>query len=128
MSMLGEGARTWLVPDAYLPPAGPGPLVGHESLCLLNAGEATAHVRLDFYFEDRPPIKDVAVELGGERAWHLRLDKPENLGGVQLPRETCYAIRVRSDVPIVVQHSRMDVTQPNLALFTTMGWPAPSDR
>ncbi len=121
--MPGEGALVWLIPDAYLPPAGEGRLKGHESLCLLNTGTETADIRLDFYFEDRPPIKDVPVRLAGERCWHLRLDDPANLGGIELPREVCYAIRVRSTVPIVVQHSRMDVTQPNLALFTTMGWP-----
>jgi hypothetical protein len=33
-------------------------------------------------------------------------------------------LKVESDVPIVVQLSRMDVTQPNLALMTTMGYPA----
>jgi hypothetical protein len=26
-------------------------------------------------------------------------------------------------VPIIVQHSRLDATQPALALFTTMGYP-----
>jgi hypothetical protein len=38
-----------------------------------------------------------------------------------------YAIRVTSDVNIVVQHSRLDVTQTNMALFTTMGWPQPDE-
>lgn len=120
---MAEGAHTWLIPDAYLPAPGNDTLKGHESLCLLNTGQEPAHILLDFYFEDRDPIKDVAVELGAERCWHLRLDDPKSLGGIELPRETCYAIRVRSDVNIVVQHSRMDTSQVNLALFTTMAYP-----
>lgn len=115
----------WLIPDAYLPEKGSGELVGHEAVCLLNTGFQTANVKLDFYFEDRDAIKDVSVTLAGERTLHLRLDDPEALGGLELPRLVPYAIRVRSDVPIVVQHSRMDVTQPNLALFTTIAWPSP---
>lgn len=122
----GEGRKVWLIPDAYLPEKGSGgKYVGHESLCLLNTGDEPANVLLDFYFEDRDPIKGVAVQVGPERTWHLRLDDPKNLGGVELPREVPYAIRVRSDVNIVVQHSRLDVTQSNMALFTTMGWTEP---
>jgi len=121
--MEGEGCKTWLIPDAYMPEVGSGKYVGHEALCMLNTGEVPAQVELDFYFEDRPPIKGVPVTLEAERTWHLRLDRPEQLGGVVIPREVPYAIRVRSNVPIVVQYSRLDVTQPNMSLFTTMGWP-----
>jgi len=120
----GQGKRVWLIPDAYLPERGSGKYEGHEAVCLLNTGSTPANVFLDFYFEDRDPIKDVAVTLGAERTWHIRLDNPSNLGGVEIPREVPYAIRVRSDVNIVVQHSRLDVTQTNMALFTTMAWPA----
>lgn len=120
--MEGEGAKVWLVPDAYLPEVGTGKLQGHEAICLLNTGTVPAHVKLDFYFEDREPIRGVELTLGAERTWHVRLDDPERLG-VELPREVPYAIRVTSDVNIVVQYSRLDVTQPNLALMTTMAWP-----
>lgn len=121
----GEGRKVWLIPDAYLPEVGSGKYVGHEAICILNTGDEPANVQLDFYFEDRDPIKGVPVQVGPERTWHLRLDHPENLGGLELPREVPYAIRVRSDVNIVVQHSRLDVTQSNMALFTTMGWTEP---
>lgn len=121
----GEGRRVWLIPDAYLPERGSGKYVGHESLCILNTGDEPARVQIDFYFEDRDPIKGVTVTVGAERTWHLRLDDPKNLGGLELPREVPYAIRVRSDKNVVVQHSRLDVTQNNMALFTTMGWTEP---
>lgn len=121
----GEGARVWVIPDAYLPEEGTGELTGHEAICLVNTGTVPAHVTVDFYFEDRDPIRDVSLTLGAERTWHVRLDDPNSLGGVALPRLVPYAIRVKSDVNIVVQYSRMDVTQPNLTLMTTMAWPAP---
>lgn len=120
------GKQVWYIPDGYLPPLTPeqGELVSHESLCLLNATPYEAHVRLTVYFEDREPIKNIALTLPPERTRHVRLDRPEQLGGHQLPRGVPYAVKVESDVPIVVQLSRMDVTQPNLALMTTMGYPA----
>ena len=100
--MEGEGAKVWLVPDCYLPEPGNDPLKGHEAICLLNTGTVVANVTLDFYFEDREPIKDVEVHPGRERTWHVRLDDPEKLG-VEIPRLVPYTIRVRSDVNIVMQ-------------------------
>jgi hypothetical protein len=57
-----------------------------------------------------------------ERTWHVRLDKPEHLGGIEIPRGTPYALSVVSDRNIVVQHSRLDTRQPNLAYFTAIGY------
>lgn len=120
-----EGARVWLIPDGYLPtpPGDTKPYQSHEAICILNTGSEEAHIQLDIYFEDREPIKDIPIIVGGERTLHVRLDKPEHLSGVRLPLDVPYAIRVRSDVPIVVQHSRLDTTQVNLALMTTIAYP-----
>jgi len=122
---VGMGSRVWLVPDGYLPSCEPGDLVSHESICVLNTGSKTAHCKLDVFFEDRDPMLGIAFQVEAQRTLHLRLDRPEMLGGVSLPKEVPYATRVTSDVPVVVQSSRLDVTQPNLALFTTMGYPCP---
>ena len=124
--MTRVGARVWYVPDGCLPKqrAPEDELVSHEAVCLLNVTDKSTQVRLTLYFEDREPIRDIQLSLGAERTRHVRLDRPEQLGGVEIPRGVPYALRVESEVPIVVQHSRMDLTQPNLALFTTLGWPA----
>jgi len=118
------GKRLWFVPDAYLPPPKPAePLVNHEAVCLLNASKRDARVTLTVYFEDREPIREIRVALPAERCIHLRLDKPEALGGVTIPVGVPYALRVESDVNIIVHHSRLDVTQDNLALFTSIAYP-----
>lgn len=120
---MAEGATTWLIPDAYLPAAGDGALAGHEAICILNTSDREATVALDFFFEDREPQRDVRVTVGPRRTLHLRTDRPEMLGGFVVPRQVPYAVRVRSSVPVVVQYSRLDVTQPNLALMTCLGYP-----
>lgn len=126
MVELGNGARTWIVPDDYLPtPINDGQAYqSHESLCVLNTGLVDAELRIDFYFEDRPPILDVAVRVAAQRTLHIRLDRPDHLNGVELPRDVPFASRIRSSVPIVVQHSRLDTTQANLTLMTTMAYAA----
>lgn len=40
------------------------------------------------------------------------------------PRDTDYATVLTSDVPVVVQHSRLDSRQAAHALLGTMAWPA----
>ena len=122
--MAGAGHQVWYIPDGYLPPTSyPGSLVSHEAVCVLNTGPNDATVRLTIYFEDREPLRDLTSRVPAERTLHIRLDKPEYTGGQRLPTGVPYAIRVESDVPVIVQHSRLDATQPALALFTTMAYP-----
>lgn len=125
----GHGHRIWIIPDGYMPSTppeavGPSGYLSHESVCVLNDGDEPAHCTLDIFFEDRDPILGVAFEVGAQRSLHLRLDRLQTPDGKSLiPRDTCYSLRVRSDRNIVVQHSRLDVTQPNATLFTTIAYP-----
>ena len=121
--MASSGARVWYFPDGYLPQkTGGGSLEAHEALMLLNPNARTAHVKLDFYFEDKDPVKDIAVTVDAERVICLRLDKPEHIGGLSIPPMTQYALRVRSDTGIVVQFGRLDTTQANLAYYVGVGF------
>jgi hypothetical protein len=119
--MAALGKRHWFVPDAFLPAASSQAAPSHESSCLLNAGERDARVRFTFFFEDRDPLGPVELALGARRTWHLRLDDPAQLGGVELPRGVPYAYTVESDEPIVVQHSRLD-TSAGYTLFTSIAY------
>jgi len=118
---INDGKRKWFVPDAYLPEGSSGTAVSHEASCLLNTSAKDARVRFIFYFEDREPLGPVDVVLGARRTWHLRLDDPSQLGGVELPRGVPYAYSVESDVPIVVQHSRLDASE-GFTLFTSIAY------
>ena len=121
--MGSNGAKIWFFPDGYLPEkTGPGPMEAHEALMLLNTNGTPANVKLDFYFEDREPVKDIAVPVGAERVRTLRLDHPEDIGGLRIPPLTQYSIRVRSDVDIVAQFGRLDTTQVNMAYYGVMGY------
>ena len=117
------GAKLWYFPDGWLPEkSAGGNLEAHEALVLLNVTDTPAEVRLDFYFEDKDPVKDVPVTVGAERVVCLRMDVPEQIGGLVMPSKTQYALRVRSDVNIVAQFGRLDTTQPNLAYYSSMGY------
>ena len=120
---MSEGAYVWLIPDGYIPKESTGAQLSHEAICVLNPASEEAHLSIAFYFEDKDPIKDVRVTVPPERTRHIRTDLPEQVGGATLPRGVPYAVRVECDVPITVQHSRMDTSQEALALMTTIAHP-----
>jgi len=119
------GRTLWAIAEGYIPPAGTQgsrELESHETACLLNTGEADAHVRITLYFRDREPVGPYRVTVPARRTLHLRFNDLTDPAPV--PRNTDYASVIESDVPIVVQHTRLDSRQAALALLTTMAYPA----
>jgi hypothetical protein len=117
------GAKNWYFADGYLPEKkGGGAMEAHEALMLFNTNTKEARVKIDFYFDDKPPVKNVAIVVPGERVICLRLDKPEQIRGVVIPPLAQYAIRIRSSANIVAQFGRLDTTQPNLAYYVGVGY------
>lgn len=117
-----EGSSVWVIPDGDLPPPGKGKLQGHESLIILNTNRKIARIRLDLFFEEKEPVRDIKVSVPAERVKCFRLDKPLGDQKYRVPYGQ-YALRIRSDVPVVIQFGRMDVRQPNLAYYCTMAHP-----
>lgn len=79
-------------------------------------------MQITLYFADREPAGPYRVAVPARRTVHQRfndLTEPE-----PVPRNTDYASVITSDVPIVVQHSRLDSRQAALALLSTIAWPA----
>lgn len=121
------GSKTWFIADGWMPSKTPRKAEdyeGHESIMLLNCQDQEAKVYLDLFFENNDPIKDILIIVPSNRVKCVRLDHPEEIGGVKIPRLTQYAMRLRSDIDVIVQYGRMDITQPNLAFMALMGTPA----
>jgi hypothetical protein len=116
------GRHRWFVPDAYLPGDSSHGVESHESACLLNTAGRAAVVGLTFYFEDREPVGPVEVVVGGRRTVHVRLTDAAALGGVELPRDVPFAYAAESDVPVVLQHSRLDTSAGGYTLATTVAY------
>lgn len=117
-----QGKKTWMIADGYMSDTKKGEFVSHEAVCVLNLSGAEAHIDLTFYFEDREPLCGFHAVCADQRTKHIRLDKMKNTDGIAVPRNTPYAILVESDQPIIVQCSRLDVSQPEYALMTTIAY------
>ena len=117
------GRRRWAIAEGYIPEGSHGPkpaMLSHETACLLNAGATAAHVTITIYFKDREPAGPYRVTVPPRRTLHLRfndLREPE-----PVPHATDYASVFESDVPIVVQHTRLDSRQAENALMTTVAY------
>jgi hypothetical protein len=117
------GPRQWAIAEGYIPGWSNGPepeMTSHETACILNAGERDAHVEITIVFSDRDPAGPYRITVPARRTKHLRfneLNDPE-----PIPRETDYASVIRSDVPIVVQHTRLDSRQGANAVLSTIAY------
>jgi hypothetical protein len=125
---LPVGQRTWAIAEGYLPPRSAPrsrELESHECACVLNAGDAEAHLEIWIYFAEREPAGPYRATVPARRTLHLRFDDlrdPE-----PLPRGADYASLIRSDVPVVVQHTRLDARSAETALMTTVAFGAGED-
>ena len=123
--MSAIGRTCWVIPEGFIPseslPGADRPLLSHEAACILNAGDADAHVEIRVYFTDREPAGPYRVTVGARRTLHLRFNELSDPAPV--PLDTDYASVITADVPIVVQHTRLDSRRAEVALLSTMAYP-----
>jgi hypothetical protein len=117
------GQRRWAIAEGYIPsqssftdPA----LISHETACILNAGDRLAQVRITVFFADREPIGPYRVAVAARRTLHLRFN--DLADPAPIPRDTEYASVFESDVPIVVQHTRLDSRHAEVSLLSTIAY------
>jgi hypothetical protein len=117
------GHRRWAIAEGWIPDYSHGPepaLLSHETACLLNVSDEDAHVEITLFFKGREPAGPYRVTVPARRTLHLRFNDLEDPEPV--PLATDYASLIESDVPIVVQHTRLDSRQAENALMTTIAF------
>jgi hypothetical protein len=95
-------------------------MTSHETACILNASDDDAHVTITIFFSDKEPVGPYRLTVPARRTLHQRFNElkdPE-----PIPEDTNYASVIESDVPIVVQHTRLDSRQAENALLTTIAY------
>src|SRR6185437_5221368 len=119
------GKRCWAIAEGYIPGQSTGSgraFVSHETACLLNTGDQDAAVTIMIYFADQEPVGPYRMTVPARRTLHVRFNDLEDPKPV--PRDRDYSSVIISDVPIVVQHTRLDSRQAELALLSTMAYAA----
>jgi len=117
------GQKRWAIAEGYIPEFSHGPepeMTSHETACLLNTSDQDANVQITIYFSDRQPVGPYRVVVPANRTKHLRFNDLKD--PQPIPRGTDYASVIESDVPIVVQHTRLDSRQSANALLSTIAY------
>jgi hypothetical protein len=98
--MTALGQTRWAIAEGYIPgqssfsdPA----LVSHETACILNSGDQVGPLEIVETQMQRAPRRNV-------------------------PRDTPYSSLFESDVPIVVQHTRLDSRHAEVSLLSTTAY------
>lgn len=119
------GRTRWAIAEGFIPSQSTGPhpqMTSHETACLLNVSGQDARVAITIFYADRGPAGPYRILVPAERTRHVRfndLTDPE-----PIPRDTDFASLIESDVPIVVQHTRLDSRQAENALLSTIAFSA----
>ena len=118
------GRMRWAIAEGYIPGWSNGPepeLQSHETCCILNASSADAQISLMLYFEDRPPQGPYLFTVPAQRACHKRFNDLQD--PTPVPRGVGFSWVIDSDVPVVVQHTRLDSRQAENTIMTTIAYP-----
>jgi hypothetical protein len=117
------GRKYWAIAEGWIPAWSHGPepeMLSHETACILNTNVVEAHVEITIYYGDREPVGPYKVTVPARRTLHQRFNDLRD--PAPIPRATNYASTIISDVPIVVQHTRLDSRQSENALITTVAF------
>jgi hypothetical protein len=124
------GRKRWAIAEGFIPSQSSfseRTLVSHETACILNAGDRQAHVDITLFFADREPVGPYRVTISPRRTLHLRfndlhlrfndLEEP-----AAVPRDTDFSSVFEADVPIIVQHTRLDSRHAEVSLLSTTAY------
>jgi hypothetical protein len=119
------GRKRWSIAEGYIPSRSSfseRALISHETACILNAGDQDAHVSITVFFADREPIL-YRVTVPARRTLHLRFNDLEDPAPIL--RDTDFSSVFESDVPVIVQHTRLDSRHAEVALMSTTAYADP---
>lgn len=96
-------------------------MASFDLLCLLNAGDAVANVRLRVLYAEHGEPEAYRLVVAPRRVRHLRINDLIFPEAVRL--DAAYGLLIESDEPVVVQFSRQDTRQAEHAGMLATAWP-----
>lgn len=121
--MKAIGKKIWVIAEGYIPGSSVSSereLISHETACIVNTNDNDANIIITIIYSDRKPAGPYKIVVPAERTLHLRfndLKDPE-----AIPSDTDYSSIIESDVPVVVQHTRLDSRKAEISIFSTIAF------
>lgn len=117
------GRTRWAIAEGYIPAYSNGPepqFTSHETVCILNAGDQDAQIEITIFYSDKEPVGPYKATVPARRTQHIRFNNLTD--PAPIPLDTDFASVIESNVPIVVQHTRLDSRQAENALLSTIAY------
>lgn len=117
------GRRHWAVSAGHAPSHSSGiePLfTSCDQICLLNAGDRLANVRITVVYADCREIGPFRIGIAARRVRHIRVNDFIFPEAVRL--DEAYGLIIASDEPVVCQFSRRDTRQVANAGLMATAW------
>ncbi|MBQ4145250.1 MAG: hypothetical protein IJD36_01360 [Clostridia bacterium] len=102
------GYKNYMFVDGDLPGNGEDmSLPGHEALIITNKHSVDAHILVNLYFSDKPPVKGLHITVPAERVSCIMLDRPFAEENFQIPFGQ-YSLELESDIAVCASFGRLD--------------------
>ncbi len=117
------GHKRWIIAGGCIPATDRGriqEISSHETACILNISDEDAHILIWIFYSDSEPVGPYQTTVSARRTKHVRyndLNEP-----APIPHEVDFASVIESDVPVVVQHTRLDSRQAENTMTTNMAF------
>lgn len=118
------GRRAWAFPGGCIPATSTGKepeFTSREEICVLNLTDEDAHLEMTAYHDDREPVGPYPLTVTARRVRHVRVNDLVDPEAVLLGQP--YGLVVHSDVPVVVQLTRVDTRRGQISTMTAAGLP-----
>jgi len=94
--------------------------VSHDKISILNTSEKEATIELFIFYEDERPSEEYEICIKAGRLKKVRFNDLIDPVAIRLERN--YSCYLRSNVPVVVQFSRMDTGSRKTSLMGSMAY------
>lgn len=119
------GKKQWAFSDGLMPVKSTGrepDFVSSDKLSILNTSGDEAAIKITLYFTDGAPVGEFKLAVKPERVLRFRIN--DLIEPHAVPLGVPYAGVVESNVPVVVQFTKHNTGQKELAITGTMAFPA----
>lgn len=95
--------------------------ISHDKIAVLNTSEEEAMVEMTIFYEDEQPLGTFSVKIEAKRLRKIRFNDLIDPLPIELERN--YSCLIQTNVPVVVQFSRLNSGERANAEMTTMAFP-----
>ena len=112
------GHKEWAFSAGHIPLRSTGKepaFTSHDKISVLNTSDSEAEIRITVFYEDKSPVKDHSITIPPRRVRKIKFN--DLIDPLPIPLDEPFGFVVQSNIPVIVQFSRMNTSSRNLAMF-----------